>query len=55
MRLLEINAGAVCRSIGIHKASLKNPPLSIEKYLSNLEKQSLVRTVNYLKGFSELI
>ena len=55
MRLLEINPGIICRRIKMHRMTLKNPPLSVEKYLSNLEKQSLVRTVNHLRNFSELI
>lgn len=55
MHLLDLNQSIIFSLIKTHRQSLKNPPLLIENYLENLERQGLARTVNYLRMFSDLI
>ena len=46
---------AVCRAAKQQRASLKNPPLSVEDYLEALERQGLRRAVARLRESSNFI
>lgn len=45
----------VCVAVKEHRASLKNPPKSVDEYLDTLLQQSLPQTVSYLRGCKGLI
>lgn len=52
---LEMEPNIVCAAAKRHRASLRNPPKSIEEYLSTLEAQELTQTVSRLRKFADLI
>lgn len=52
---LDLAPNIVCAAAKRHRASLKNPPMNVDKYLSTLEAQGLVQTVSSLRKFAELI
>ncbi len=54
-QLLEIASGIICGAIKRLRSSLKNPPISAERYLEILAKQSLPKTVSKLREFVSLI
>lgn len=45
----------VCVAAKRQRASLKNPPLSVEDFLAGLERQGLARTVAELRRFADVI
>jgi len=45
----------VCAAAQQQRASLKNPPLSVEQYLTSLERQGLAKAVAKLREFVDLI
>lgn len=53
--LIDLNPGAVCTAAKRQRASLKNPPRTVEEFLDTLAQQRLPETVAYLREFSELI
>ena len=53
--LWDLDKAAVIKAAHEHRASLKNPPYSVNGYLDRLLNQSLPETVNYLSEFSMLI
>ena len=53
--LIDLNPAAVCAAAKRQRASLKNPPHTVEEFLTTLEKQRLPETVAHLREFSELI
>lgn len=55
MHLIDLNPGVVCSYVKKHKESLKNPPYSVERYLDNLKKHQLLKTVNFLQDYKNLI
>ena len=55
MNLIDLSSETVCMAVNRHRTSLKNPPKTVEEYLSTLEKQSLKNTVLKLKEFIEFI
>lgn len=55
MHLFDLSAGTVCRAVKQHRASLRNPPKSVEDYLGTLERQQLPKTVQMLREFEGLI
>lgn len=52
---IDLNSGKVCEAIKRHRNSLRNPPKTVEEYLSCLKKQGLPQTVQTLEGYSALI
>jgi len=48
-RLLDIDAAAVCVAAKRDRERLKNPPKSVDEYLTDLGRQSLPRTVAALR------
>jgi hypothetical protein len=53
--LLDVAPQSVCEAARKQRASLKNPPLSVETYLESLERQGLARTVATLRECADLI
>lgn len=53
--LLDLGPETVCEAIKRQRSTLKNPPMSVAKYLSILENQSLPKTVKILEQFSNLL
>ncbi len=53
--LLDLNPGAVVAAAKEHRASLKNPPMSVEEYLTSLERQELSQTVAVLRNYAQVI
>lgn len=53
--LIDLNPGAVSTAAKQQRARLKNPPLTVDEFLSTLEKQQLPETVAHLREFAELI
>jgi predicted nucleic acid-binding protein len=53
--LLDLDQAVALAAVRAHRASLKNPPMSVEVYLETLAKQELPETVNYLRPWGELI
>ncbi len=52
---LDLYESAVCESVKIVRARLKNPPKSVDDYLRTLERQGLVETVARLRDFAALL
>ena len=48
-----IGAAAVLSSVRDHRASLANPPMTVEKLFDSYLKQELVATVALLRAYSE--
>jgi predicted nucleic acid-binding protein len=55
VRLLDRNTAAVCAACARHRATLKNPPKSVEEFLSILERAGLTQTVTILRPLSETL
>ena len=53
--LIDLNPGAVCTAAKRQRASLKNPPRTVDEFLDTLAQQRLPETVAHLREFSELI
>lgn len=54
-QLIDLGPDVVCSAIKRLRATLKNPPTSINKYLTILENQSLPNTVKKLELLSNLL
>ncbi len=52
---LDLASHAICGAAKRHRATLKNPPKTVDEYLSTLESQGLVQTVSILRRYSDLI
>ena len=52
---LDLYQSAVCESVKIVRARLKNPPRSVDEHLATLEKQGLAVTVARLRDFAGLL
>ena len=55
MSLIDLSLGKVCTAVKRCRQRLKKPPFTIERYLKNLERQSLIRTVNVLQEFQSIL
>jgi predicted nucleic acid-binding protein len=53
--LFDLDNAAVVSSVKRQRASLKNPPIEVDQFLSTLEKQGLAKTVDELRTYSDLI
>jgi hypothetical protein len=53
--LLDLAPSVVCNAAKRQRASLKNPPRSVEEFLQTLEGLGLAQTVAGLRQFAELI
>jgi hypothetical protein len=51
----DLSASAVCEAVKLQRASLKNPPYSVDEFLATLARQQLPRTVERLREFAALI
>jgi predicted nucleic acid-binding protein len=51
----DLNEAAVCRAVRKQRASLKNPPQSVEQLLETLARQQLPMTVERLRKFAALL
>jgi len=54
-RLIDLAPADVCAAAKRHRASLKNPPKTVDEYLGALAQQRLPETVARLREFKELI
>jgi len=54
-QLIDLGPDIVCSGIKRLRGTLKNPPVSINKYLEILEKQSLPNTVKKLETLANLL
>lgn len=52
VNLLELYPSAVCRAIKIVRTRLKNPPMTLNDYLANLESLSLTETAATLRNYT---
>lgn len=52
---LEVAPNVVCVAAQRHRASLRNPPKSVDEYFATLEAQRLPETAARLRRFAELI
>jgi predicted nucleic acid-binding protein len=55
IHLFDLNPGGVVGAAQNHRASLKNPPKSVEDYLNTLELHGLTQTVAALRGFEAVL
>ena len=53
--LLDLAAPQVCTAVKRHRASLRNPPKTVDDFLDALAKQRLPETVSRLREYAELI
>jgi hypothetical protein len=53
--LCDLSINQVCFAAKKQRATLKNPSLTVEKFLASLEKQGLAQVVAELKPYSDLI
>lgn len=53
--LIDLAPAVVCAAAKRHRASLKNPPKTVDEYLGALAKQRLPETVSRLREYEELI
>lgn len=53
--LLDLYPGTVCAAVNRQRASLKNPPKSVDEFLETLARHSLALTVARLRSFADLI
>ncbi|MFO7907036.1 MAG: PIN domain-containing protein [Pirellulaceae bacterium] len=53
--LIDLVPAAVCAAAKRHRASLKNPPKTVDEYLAALANQRLPETVSRFREFEELI
>ncbi len=49
LELIDMNESKVIDAVNQHRKSLKNPPLTIERYLQNLTNQRLIHTATILR------
>lgn len=52
---MDLAPNIVCLAVKRHRASLRNPPKSIEDYFQTLLSQELVQTVDILRKYSDLL
>lgn len=52
---IDMAPGLCCRAIQEQRAALKNPPVSVEEFLSNLQKQQLPQTVTKLREYADFL
>jgi hypothetical protein len=52
---LDLAANIVCAAAKTHRASLKQPPMTVEEYLAALVRQGLAQTASVLRQFADLI
>lgn len=55
MRLLELDTAAVCEAVKRQRATLKNPPMTVELLLEKLQQQQLPATVASLRRYAPLL
>jgi hypothetical protein len=53
--LIDLAPAPVCAAAKRHRASLKNPPKTVDEYLGAMANQRLPETVSRLREFDELI
>jgi len=53
--LLDLSPGLVCQAAKRHRASLRNPPKTVQEYLDTLERQQLPKSVAVFRSFSDLL
>jgi len=53
--LFDLSIGMVCSAARSCRNRLKNPAFNVERYLNNLERQSLPKTVSRLREFHDII
>ena len=49
--LLELSPGLVVKAVQDHRQSLKNPAMSVDTYLTTMERQGLTQTVSMLREY----
>lgn len=52
---IDLAPGAVAAAVKRHRASLRNPPRSVDEYLDTLECQQLPKTAYSLRDFADVI
>jgi predicted nucleic acid-binding protein len=55
MHLIDLAPSVVCSAAKKQRESLKKPPLTVEQFLTSLERQGLAQTVAALRQFADLI
>ena len=55
MYWIDLAPGIVCGAAKRHRASLKNPPKTVDEYLAVLARQGLPETTSRLRAYHELI
>jgi hypothetical protein len=55
VHLIDLAAPVVCTAAKRQRASLKNPPKTVEQFLATLEQLGLAQTVAALRPFAELL
>lgn len=55
MHLTDLNINKFCSAVKAVRTRLKNPPKSIDDYLSTLEKQGLPKTAEFLVNYYSLL
>ncbi len=53
--LLDLDPQTVCAAAKTQRASLKNPPMSVDEFLATLERQGLSATVAALRNYAAVI
>jgi hypothetical protein len=55
IHLFDLSSETVCLAVKRHRATLKNPPKTVNEYLATLEKQSLHETVKNLRKLLDVL
>ena len=53
--LIDLDSGAVVAAAKAHRGSLKNPPFTVQEYLTILERQGLTQTVSMLRKYRQVL
>jgi len=53
--LIAIDSASVARAAKLQRASLRNPPKTVEEFLNTLEEQGLPKTVSHLRKLTDLL
>ncbi len=53
--LIDLDEVRVCTAVKRHRASLKNPPKTVEEYIATLEQQGMPLTANRLRELAEFL
>lgn len=55
LHLIEMDSTSVCEAARVHRTRLRNPPKSVDQYLSTLSEQGLAKAVENIRDNADLL